>query len=166
MEKRKISFLGDLLIIIVIVFFVFLFLNQIKQSNIEKIVIINDKYGLSKQILVPANPNDYTTELFKISEKTITTKFIEFVNLTQDVSTIERLLKRANIVREDCVSRDLKLKINAANITINKLTNDFQMLNSKKFIKLNIESYNLYLKDLKKTYSQYKIELAQIDVCK
>jgi len=166
MERRKVSFLGDLVIIIVIVFFVFLFLNQIKQNNIDKIVTVNEKYGVSKQIIVPSNPNNYTLELSKISEKNITDKFIEFVNLTQEVSSIERLIQRASFLKEGCVSRDLKLKINATDLKINKLISDFQIINTKKLEKLNIDSYITYLDELKKTYSQYKTEIAQIDMCK
>jgi hypothetical protein len=62
MEKRKISPLGDFIIILVIVFFVFVFLYQINQNNITLIHKINQEHNLSETILVPENEGIYIAQ--------------------------------------------------------------------------------------------------------
>jgi len=164
MRKQKISFLGELLIIIIIVLFVYLFLNQTKQTQINQIDLINQKYGISNQILMPGDHAGYISEISNVSEE-ITDDLINFVKLNQEISEIERMVFRASVVREDCASRELKLKINSINQNIDKLTRDFEEKNIKKYQKLNIPSYVKYLKTIKSKYFLYKTDIDKLATC-
>jgi hypothetical protein len=165
MEIRKISFLGDLIIIIIIVFFVFLFLNQYNQNNVLKIEKINQKYNVTNNILVPEDSTGYISEISFISQKEITTPLIEFIEVSKQVSEIERQIYRASVVREECISRDLSLKINGILLKIDKLENDFEKINTKEYKKLNIDKYLENLSVLKNKYTTYKFELQDVKVC-
>jgi len=166
MEERRISFLGDLLIIIVIVFFVFLFLNQTKTNNINQVVLINQEFGVTKHILVPYDASGYIAKLSSLSEKQVTENLIEFTLLTTEISEVEGMLYRASIVREECASRDLKLKINAVYLKTERLEKSFSEMSDKKYDKLNIDSYMLYLSNVKKTYFTYKTDIEKATTCK
>ncbi len=168
MKREKISFLGDLIIIIVIVLFAFLFLNQLKQNNINEIKSINEKYGVTKQVLVPDTSfqNEYILELTNVKEKEITENLIAFIKLNQEIVFIENSIRRGTVVREDCISRDLKLRINSVNIKVNGLIKNFQEINSKKNEQLNISQYINFLRNIKEKYNKYKIDADTLDVCK
>ncbi|MDD4049543.1 MAG: hypothetical protein PHX47_00870 [Candidatus ainarchaeum sp.] len=165
MERRKISFLGDLIIIIIIVFFVFLFLNQYNQNNVLKIEKINEKYNVTSNILVPEDSTGYISEISFISQKEITTPLIEFIEVSKQVSEIERQIYRASVIREECISRDLNLKINGIILKIEKLENDFEKINTKEYKKLNIDKYLENLSVLKTKYTTYNFELKDVKVC-
>jgi translation initiation factor 6 (eIF-6) len=165
MERRKISFLGDLIIIIIIVFFVFLFLNQYNQNNVLKIEKINEKYNVTSNILVPEDSTGYISEISFISQKEITTPLIEFIEVSKQVSEIERQIYRASVIREECISRDLNLKINGIILKIEKLENDFEKINTKEYKKLNIDKYLENLSVLKNKYTTYNFELKDVKVC-
>ncbi len=165
MERRKISFVGDLIIIIIIVFFVFLFLNQYNQNNVLKIEKINEKYNVTSNILVPEDSTGYISEISFISQKEITTPLIEFIEVSKQVSEIERQIYRASVIREECISRDLNLKINGIILKIEKLENDFEKINTKEYKKLNIDKYLENLSVLKTKYTTYNFELKDVKVC-
>jgi hypothetical protein len=165
MEKRRISFLGELLIIFVIVFFVFLFLNQSKENNVKEIILINEKHGVYDTILVPENTNQYYIDLLKVPEKEITLKLIDFIKLNEDLMYIENSLYRTQFIGEECISRDLKFRINSVVLKTNKLLSDFQEVNIKKYEKLNISEYINYLNNIKKKYTTYKIDSEKIPIC-
>ena len=162
-KRRKISFLGDLVIILIIVLFVFLFLRQLKQNNINEIAKINEEFGLSETVLVPGDKNQYVLKLSAVNDKEITPVLTEFIKLNQDVESVERLIFRASVVREECISRDLKFKINSINFKIDKQISDFE--NLKGYDKLNIESYLSFLRNLKVEYLSYRLEAERIPVC-
>jgi hypothetical protein len=166
MRRERVSFLGDLIIIIIIVLFAFLFLNQFKQNNINEIKTINEKYGVTSQILVPTNQNEYVMELSNVKEKEITNNLIEFIKFNQELNFIENSIKRGTVVKEDCISRDLKLRINSVTIKINGLIKNFEEINSKKNEPLNISQYITFLKNVKEKYMKYKIDADTLDVCK
>lgn len=166
MEKRKISFLGDLLIIIVVFIFVVLFLNQMNLNNVKKIEQINQKHGISKQILVANDISSYIADLSLIEEKEITEPLIEFNKLSLEISEIEKSLYRASVVREECISRDLKIKINSAFLKIETLEKTFKEKDSKKYASLYFEDYSFYLSNLKKIYFKYKVDIENIPVCR
>lgn len=165
MERRKISFLGELLVICVIVLFVFLFLNQSKENNVKQIILVNERHGVYEKILVPENANQYTIDLLKVPEKEVTLKLIEFIKLNEDLMYIENSLYRTKFIGEECISRDLKFRINSVVLKTNKLLSDFQKINVKKYDKLNISEYIVNLNAIKKKYTAYKIDSEKIPVC-
>ncbi len=166
MENKKVSFLGDLIIIIIIVLFVFLFMWQFKQNTVKEIISVNEEFGVSKELLVPYNTNEYILRLSKIKDTEATAIIIDFVKLNQEISEVDKLLFRASVVREDCISRDLKLKINSIDTKIDKLLFDFEKINTKKYESLNIDSYVLFLKNTKQTYFTYRIDVEKLTVCR
>jgi len=166
MEKRKISPLGDFIIILVIVFFVFLFLYQINQNNVTLIHKINQEHNLSESILVPENENSYVSQLSFVDEKKITEPITGYIEIAKEVAEIERQLYRASVVREECITRDLNLKINSIILKIDKLEKDFININTKKNKKLNIDSYLENLSTLKTKYTKYKFEVKDVRICR
>ncbi len=165
MKTRRISFLGDLLIICVIVFFVFLFLNQTKENNVKQIILINEKHGVYDKVLVPENTNQYYVDLLTVPEKEVTLKLIDFIKLNEDTMYIENSLYRTKFIGEECISRDLKFRINSVVLKTNTLLSNFQEINIKKYQKLNISAYINYLNAVKKKYTAYKIDSEKIPIC-
>lgn len=166
MEKRKISPLGDFIIILVIVFFVFVFLYQINQNNITLIHKINQEHNLSETILVPENEGSYIAQLSFIDEKKITEPIIGYIEIAKEVSEIERQIYRASVVRDDCITRELNLKINTIVLKIDKIEKDFIEINTKKNKKLNIDSYLNNLSALKTKYNKYKFDINDVRICR
>lgn len=162
-ERRKISFLGDIVIILVIVIFVFLFMRQFEKNTINEIQEVNKEFNVSGIILIPSNTNEYIIRLSQVSNNEITPVLIDFVKLNQEISIIENLIFRGAIVREDCMSRDLKLRINSAYLKIVKLQRDFNEI--KHYEQLNINNYISQLNALNKKYLIYRNDSEKIPVC-
>ena len=59
LERRKTSFLGEIIFIIILVIIVYLFLMQVKSTDLNKLEKINKKYGVTGEVLVPTNHLDY-----------------------------------------------------------------------------------------------------------
>lgn len=162
---KKISFLGEIIIILVIFAFVLLFVRQGNTNSIKNIQHINDKFNVQPPMLVAIDTKGYIAELSFVELKDVTQPIIEFNKLADDSAKIEEQIYRASVAREDCITRELKLNILSTYTTIEKLEKKFIELNVKKYYKLNIKDYLNFLKNIKKTYTSYKSEIEKIPVC-
>jgi len=165
MEKRRTSFLGSLIIIIIIVITIYLLTKQVSTNYIIKIKNIDDKYLVNSAKLLPINEQAYLTELQTLNNKQYTQPIIDFINLDLKAKKIHKLLKLNKITNNNCVSKDLLLNVDTFLFYKNKTIQEFEA--QKDNLKLNKIYWNDYL-DLLNDMDQFqklKIELSKIKKC-
>ena len=165
MEKRRTSFLGSLIIIIIIVITIYLLTKQANTNYVTKIKNIDDKYLVNSAKLLPTNEQAYIVELKTLNNKQYTQPIIDFINLDLKAKKIHGLLELNKISNENCVSKELLLSLDSFLFYKQKTINEFD--SQKDNSKLSKIYWNDYL-DLLNSMNQLqnmKIELSKIKKC-
>jgi len=165
MEKRRTSFLGSLIIIIIIVITIYLLTKQANTNYVTKIKNIDDKYLVNSAKLLPTNEQAYIVELKTLNNKQYTQPIIDFINLDLKAKKIHGLLELNKISNENCVSKELLLSLDSFLFYKQKTINEFD--SQKDNSKLSKIYWNDYL-DLLNNMNQFqnmKIELSKIKKC-
>jgi len=165
MEKRRTSFLGSLIIIIIIVITIYLLTKQANTNYVTKIKNIDDKYLVNSAKLLPTNEQAYIVELKTLNNKQYTQPIIDFINLDLKAKKIHGLLELNKISNENCVSKELLLSLDSFLFYKQKTINEFD--SQKDNSKLSKIYWNDYL-DLLNSMNQFqnmKIELSKIKKC-
>lgn len=166
LERRKTSFLGEIIFIIILVIIVYLFLMQVKSTDLNKLEKINKKYGVTGEVLVPTNHLDYIAELNELKTKEYTTPIINYVILANDAKEITDSINLTILNDRNCISNKLHLKIN---LIVTKQKNVLNLFtkeeNNKHFEKIY---WDKYIEKLRSTteFQDIKNELNAISVCK
>ena len=165
MEKRKTSFLGSLIIVIIIIVTIYILTKQASVNYIMNIKNIDDKYMINSAKLLPFNEQQYITELKAINNNQHTQPIIDFVNLDLKGKKIQKQLKINQITNQNCVSKELSLNIDAFIFTKNKILQEFE--EEKDNTKLNKIFWNDYITILNNTneFEKLKIELNKVKKC-
>ena len=165
MQYKKTSFLGEIIFIIVLVLFVYLFMNQVKTSDIKTIQKINNKYGITKNNLVPNNHLDYIAELNNINSQ-YSKPIINFVNFIVDTRDIPEAINLTILNEKKCISKKLRLKIITAPLNQKEAIHQFESIKKNKQLnKINWDSYIQTLK-LNTQLTEIKTEALDVPVCK
>lgn len=167
MEKRRTSFLGSLIIIIIIVITIYLLTKQVSTNYITKIKNIDDKYLVNSARLLPTNEQAYLTELKALNNKQYTQPIIDFIYLDLKAKETHKLLELNKITNNNCVSNDLLHSLGSFLFYKEKTTNEFEL--QKNNSKLNKIYWNDYLDLLNnidlEQYQKLKIELNKLKKC-
>lgn len=155
--KRNSSFIGDLIVVILIVLALFLVLNQINTKKIEKIQKINQEFNIKKDNLLSKNQEKYITNLEKINLEKITNPIIEYNNIVKRARDINRSLNLSILQNKKCIKKDLSLEINSYLIDKKRLLEEFKNQDSKKLDKIY---WDKYIESLRETTSIQEISNA------
>ena len=158
--KNKISFLGDILIIIVLLIFAFIIYNGFVNEEINKINSANTKHLVYNQKLIPDDKVDYLEELKSIDNK-YTETIISFIELQEDTHKFSRKIEY-DIAIEKCVKEKRITELNIIKNRKQKILNNFEDLKNNKVEIIYWSSYINVLKNY--DLDQIKIYL-QSNVC-
>lgn len=163
MNEKKISFIGDLLIIIVIVLALYFAINIIHINEVKKIEKINQKYNVSKENLIPKNKENYIHDLERIN-KTYAKPIIEYIYLDDNAKRINRMVNNNVLSGNDCVSSKLYLEVNYFTQVQENLLDKFENLYSKKLERIYWDKYISNLKE-NNDYKYLKTEITKLKIC-
>ncbi len=164
-HRKKTSFLGDLIFIIILVVAVFIFLRQMSTNEITQIERINKEFGVNGSTLVPDNTYEYIAQLNSAKSKDFANTLIEYSKLDLEAKEINKLVALTVTNNNNCISKNFKSKVNAFILKQNRITKLFDKQKNNK--KLNRLNWNNYIDNLKNTkeYSNLKIELLSLPFC-
>jgi hypothetical protein len=165
LKNRKISFLGEIIIIIIITITIFLLLRIVNANQIEEIQKINSDFGVDGVNLVPENTNEYIARLSTIKNKEYTIPLIEYSKLNLKEKEINKLIKLTAIKQEKCIPKKLILNLNSFILKQNKILEMFKESKNDKITKtLNWDKYIFILENISE-YKDLKYEIESMPIC-
>ncbi len=129
MYNKKTSFVGDLIIIFIILLFVYFAYMIITPATISQIQEINKDYGVTEETLVPTNKNEYVTALLSINKEEAL-PIISFVQLDIEKEKLQKNIYQNLLL--DCISADLYRKFDRYITNKNNLLTKFKNTSTKK----------------------------------
>jgi hypothetical protein len=104
MKRKKMSFMGDLIVIILISIFVYLAYIVIAPNPFVEIENIYEEYNVSENNLVPENSLEYVTSLNAINNE-IALPIIDFIYIDIEQTKLQRNINQNLFL--DCITNDL-----------------------------------------------------------
>jgi len=163
-ERTKTTFLGDLIFIIILVIAIYLAMNISENNQFKKIELINDKYQVNANNLIPVNQEEYIVELSNLNNTKYTAPIIDYIKLNNESIQLNKLVNWVALSDNNCVSKTLQLKVNVLTQKQDSLINTFESLNAKKVKNIYWETYLSNLKNAN-DYKDMKIEILKKRIC-
>jgi len=166
LERKKTSFLGEIIFIIILVIIVYLFLMQVKTTDLNKLEKLNKDFGVNGDVLVPEDYMGYLARLNEINTKEYTIPIQNYIMLAIDAKEITDTINLTILNNKDCISKKLYLKINLIATKQKNVLNLFtKEENNKHFEKIY---WDKYIEKLRSTteFQDLKNEISTISVCK
>ncbi len=163
-ERSKTSFLGDIIFIIILVIAIYLAMNILANNEFKKIELINEKYGVTQNNLLPANQAEYISELSALNNTKYTKPIIDYINLNEESIKLNNLVNYGVLTNEGCISKKLQLKVTVFTQKQDMLLTNFESINAPKLEKIY---WNQYISKLKNTndYRDAKTEIIKKQIC-
>jgi len=163
--QKKVSFIGDLLIGVVIIVFIYLFIVRMQSNTLSQIIDINKKYNITENHLFPDDLDSYISDMSKANNQDVATPIIDIMKLRQDSERINETIRYAIATGNQCAPESLKTRINAFLAKQEIIKKQFEEKRSDK--KLENIQWNSYLNILEETkdYQTAQIELETLPTC-
>jgi hypothetical protein len=153
--KKKISFLGDVIIIIVLFIFAYFIYNGFANAEIKEINEINNKHLIYTQRLIPTQKISYIEEL-KSLDSQYTKPIIKFIELQEDTKRLDDKIKYDFSIN-NCIKEKRITELNIINNRKSELLQEFKDLYNSR---LDSIYWNSYIEVL----NNYNIDKIKIDI--
>jgi len=163
-ERKKTTFLGDIIFIIILVVAIYLAMNIIENNKFKKIELINEKYGVTENSLIPINQEEYISELYALNNNKYTRPIIAYINLNDESIKLNNQINLNALSGKNCVSKNLQLKVSVFVQEQDTLINNFESISSRKVNKIYWHKYIINLKNAN-DYKDAKIEIQKKEIC-
>ncbi|MDD3178642.1 MAG: hypothetical protein PHR26_03935 [Candidatus ainarchaeum sp.] len=165
MDKKN-SFIGELLIIIVIIIFICIITQQIKINDLKQIQKINKNYNISENKLYSEDNIEYIALLSESKNKTAAEAIIEYIKFIESNKELEKIYKLNLSYGNGCISKEYLLKTETIYLKKNKVLALFkEEEDNKEYIKYIF--WDKYIYDLETNYDflLLKSEIKKNPIC-